>query len=123
MNLKTHRFSYELHVGKIPKGKLVCHKCDVPACVNPKHLFIGTWKSNAHDMIKKGRKADVRGELNGCAKLKKSDISEIRRLNDKNKATSRYVRKEFSQHKIAKMYGVTQAMVSRIITGKAWSHT
>jgi hypothetical protein len=51
----AHRVAYELFIGPIPPGLIVCHRCDNPPCCNPEHLFTGTWQDNTNDAMAKGR--------------------------------------------------------------------
>ncbi len=53
--VKAHRAAWTFYKGEIPQGKRVLHHCDVPSCVNPEHLFLGTLRDNTQDSIKKGR--------------------------------------------------------------------
>lgn len=55
--VSAHRAAYELFVGHIlsDQTREVCHRCDVPLCVNPLHLFLGTHRQNLQDAIDKGR--------------------------------------------------------------------
>lgn len=56
-NGHAHRVAWELSRGPIPVGLNVLHRCDVPACCNPRHLFLGTLRDNTVDMYAKGRAA------------------------------------------------------------------
>jgi len=106
----AHRVSWELHFGAIPKGLYVCHRCDVRACVNPKHLFLGTNDDNMKDMIKKGRCPRGTGRYN--SKLSPRKIKTIKKLLAKN----------IPQAKIASCFKVSQSLISNIKQGKTWKH-
>jgi len=65
--LPAHRWAYKVSVGPIPAGLLVCHRCDVPKCVRPDHLFVGTHMDNMRDMVAKGRQRAATGPRLGPA--------------------------------------------------------
>lgn len=102
-----HRVSYEVFVGAIPDGLLVCHKCDNRACVNPAHLFLGTNADNLQDMTQKGRSS--RGERRYNAKLNQQAVSEIRASNER-------------LTNLAAKYGVSRSLIGKVKQGRAWTH-
>lgn len=61
----AHRAAWIRVNGEIPKGMVICHKCDNGLCVNVNHLFIGTSKDNMQDCIRKGRFVFTLGNQEG----------------------------------------------------------
>jgi HNH endonuclease len=51
----VHRYVYQEMVGPLTDGLAIMHSCDVPNCVNPRHLEEGTRTQNQHDMQARGR--------------------------------------------------------------------
>lgn len=96
----AHRFSYQYHLGEIPEGMCVCHRCDNPLCVNPFHFFLGSHNANNKDMVIKGRAA---------RKLDPDKVKDIR--------TS-----ALSSRELAKKYAVSQHMIMRVLHRVAWNH-
>jgi len=105
---RAHRVSLEVFTGINADGKLVCHKCDNPSCVNPDHLFVGTAKDNTQDMIAKNRKYKMTDKNHPNTKIchqERSDI--IKRRNNGESLKS-----------IAQDYSVTFQTISAICLGK-----
>jgi len=107
----AHRLSWEIHYGAIPDGMYVLHKCDVPKCVNPDHLFLGTYQDNSDDCVRKDRQ--LKGEQINTSKLTKAQVLAIR---------SEYSSGKVSQQKLADLYGVHQTTVGFIIRRVTWDH-
>jgi len=117
---RAHRASYMMFVGEIPKDDnyvcrtmLVLHKCDVPSCVNPDHLYLGTSQDNSSDMITKGRTMNQTGELNNQSKLNELQVRVIKSLLEFDTLTGRA---------IAKIFKIAPATVCNIKTGKLWGY-
>ena len=110
--MNAHRAAWLVNFGDIPDGMFVCHKCDVPRCVNPQHLFLGSPSENMRDMWKKKRHCSPTQGIVGSrsSKLKLHEVAQIRQLlaaGQKQKA-------------IADKFGVTQSAISLINIGKNW---
>ena len=107
--LRAHRVSYELAFGPIPPGLQVCHRCDNPPCVRPGHLFLGTARDNAADMVAKGRAARNVGEQNGSARLTRAQVAQIRAATEHN-------------GHLAERFGVTPSAIGLIKRRQRWTH-
>jgi len=103
----AHRVAYELHNGEISDDLHVLHKCDNRKCVNPEHLFLGTFNDNMTDMVIKKRQAH--GINNGHAKLTDNQVREIRNLSG-------------TQEEIATIFGVTRSLISMIKSRRIWKY-
>lgn len=109
----VHRLSYGAFVGNIPDDLVVMHLCDMPNCVNPSHLDLGTQGDNVRDSVTKGRwvPARARGEDNGNSKLKEEQVADIRTLG-----------RNLSSYALADVYPVSRSTISRILRGDTWRH-
>jgi len=106
----THILSWKIHNGDIPKGMCICHTCDNPACVNPNHLFMGSYAQNSADMKAKNRHAF--GEKNGMSKLSNKEVLSIRK--DLKAGVSSIL--------LAKQYGVHPNHILRIKRNESWKN-
>jgi hypothetical protein len=142
-NYRSHRIAWALINGEISKdGSLcVCHKCDIPVCCNPNHLFLGTTAENMRDRNSKGRQATgdksgarlhpetrargdrsgprlhpekmARGEANGTSKLTATQVLQIRALHAAGGIT---------KTSLGAQFGVKGSAISKIVARKLWRH-
>ncbi len=104
---RAHRFAWMLCNGQIPDDMVIMHICDVPLCVNPAHLKMGTQAENVADMSRKGRSAN--GEKNGKSKLTETQARFIKRSSK-------------SAQVLANRFGVHYTTVMKIKQGVNWAH-
>lgn len=131
------RVSYMLFKGAVADNILVCHKCDNPNCVRPKHLFLGSYSDNQQDMRSKGRAPDqtrsdwadwARGKNHWSAKhperVQKGSQCGRAKLNERDVLA---IRAEFSEGlvtkaELARRYRVSEYTIFKIVNGIGWRH-
>ena len=108
----AHRLSWAMAHDGAPAQDCVLHHCDTPSCTRPDHLFQGSIQDNNADMLAKGRHrgGGLPGELSASAKLRASDVADIRarRLGGETLTS------------IAADYPVGFSAISKITTGRNW---
>lgn len=105
----AHRLAYSFTSGDIPAGMYVCHTCDVRACCNPKHLFLGTPMENIWDMTAKRRGAGRGGHI-ARTKLTLDEVKDIRAAYVPRKGVAA----------LAERYNVTPDHIRRVALKELW---
>jgi hypothetical protein len=118
VNVAVCRVLWEREHGPIPAGKLVYRTCCNNKCVAEKHLAVGTRKQWLAHRKKNGmtnHSAATRLKMTVSARSRHNTVNDIER--------ARLVRSlmgTMSQEEIARVTGVSRAMVSEICCGNAW---
>lgn len=108
---RAHRLAWLLTYGDIPTGMHVLHKCDVPACCNVNHLFLGTHQENMYDMITKMRYAH--GDDFTNSKLTSDKVIKMRELYDSGLYTTT---------EIGEVFHTSRQNVNDIGKRRSWKH-
>ena len=107
---RANRVAYVIANGEPGDGMVVCHSCDTPRCVNPRHLFAGTQKQNMQD--KSAKRRCRLGVGHHSSKLSEDLVRAIREAWNSGE----------SQMSLSRRYGVGQSVISEIVHRKAWRH-
>jgi hypothetical protein len=107
----AHRLAFELAYGPIPAGMQVMHLCDVPGCVNPLHLALGTAADNMADKVAKGRQR--KGESCNLSKLSEERVRDIR---------TRYAAGGVTQKQLAEEHHISISNVIAVLRRHSWKH-
>jgi len=113
MSHNAHRVGLVLRLGPLPDHIHALHSCNHPWCQNPCHVYPGTNQDNIDYKMEQGRHRGARGERCKQHKLVTSQIHEIRAL---------YRTGQYFQKTVAKMFGVNQQQISRIVNRRRWAH-
>jgi HNH endonuclease len=109
----SHTVTWELAHGPIPSGMCVCHHCDVRACCNPAHLFIGSYQDNVNDAKRKGHLhgaiRPLKGDAHPSSKLSSTQVADMRRRYPQETASA-----------LARCFRITPQQAWKIVHHQAW---
>jgi len=109
VSMTASRVAWLLTNGSVPQDLCVCHRCDNPRCVNPRHLCLMTREENTRDRDLKGRQA--RGSRVGSAELTESKVRYIKQR----------LRRGIYQWVLARQFGVSKSCIQHISSEKSWA--
>lgn len=110
ITMTVHRIAYFIGNRILPKA-LVCHSCDNRRCVNPAHLWIGSYQDNRTDSVQKKRQCV--GHDVYSSRLEESHVKEMRLL---------YFVCGYSNRELQHKYGVTFKTIRDVLTRLTWKH-
>jgi hypothetical protein len=111
-SILAHRLSWQIHFGPIPDGHCVMHICDMPQCVRPDHLKLGTMAENSRDSFSKGRNGPALRNRPTHAKLTAESVVAIRTAHGNG----------CPQIDLARKYGVSKQLINLVIKRISWPH-
>jgi len=104
---RAHRVNYKLFRGRIRHGLHVCHRCNIKACVNPDHLYLGTNAQNMADAARDGLRPH--GESHPRTSLTEEDVRAIRNS-------------PMGCVRLARIYNMTKVGIMGIRRRRTWKH-
>ena len=110
--VRAHRLVYSV-IKSPPRNGHVRHVCDNTACIQHKHLILGTNQDNVDDKVRRGRSSRLFGTCNGCAKLTEYKVRRIRH---------KYASGSTTYRKLAAEYHVDKRTIGNVVNRKSWNH-
>jgi len=110
--VRSHALILAWKIGPTHKSIQALHTCDHPSCVNPAHIYPGTYMDNVRDRQRKGRSAVNRfhGMKHPRVKLTDAQVLDIR------------ARRSENQTHMARQYGISAKTINSILCGRSWKH-
>jgi len=107
----AHRYIFTRQGILLSTSDSVCHTCDNPSCVNPRHLILADQTYNIRDCVRKGRHkpSGIKGSASSNAKLSEDIVRAIR--SDPR-----------TDQELALCYGVRYQTIYKVRRNITWAH-